>query len=254
MRGRHGWNRRPLHWRGVVVVLALCVSHAAPSVGASEIYRFVDDEGVLHFTNVPTDPRFQRISPRDGRGSRGAPDGSSIRLDHDTLNRLIGSAARRYGVEGELIKAVIKAESAFDPYAISRAGALGLMQLLPTTAQRLNVHDPFDPEDNIHGGVRYLRALLDRFEWNLPLALAAYNAGALRVEAAGGVPRIAETRRYIKKVLTYYHDYRQETDGQRELTIGQRPSRPIYRLTSPTGITILTNNPIRFISPVTDWR
>jgi soluble lytic murein transglycosylase-like protein len=101
------------------------------------------------------------------------------------------------------VKAVIKAESNFDRMAVSRKGALGLMQLMPSTAAEQRVRDAFDPRDNIEGGVSYLRELLERFGHNLPLALAAYNAGPGRVEREGGIPRIAETQQYLAKVLRY---------------------------------------------------
>jgi soluble lytic murein transglycosylase-like protein len=106
-----------------------------------------------------------------------------------------------------LIKAIIKAESGFDRYAVSSRGAQGLMQLMPATAKELKVFDPFNPEQNIDGGVRYLRSLLKMFNGNLVLSLAAYNAGPTLVKKTGGVPRINETRRYIKKVLAYYDQF-----------------------------------------------
>ena len=115
--------------------------------------------------------------------------------------------AKRYDIDPNLIKAIIRAESGFDRYAVSKKGAQGLMQLMPDTAREMRVADPFNPEQNIAGGVRYLRKLLKMFNGNLVLSLAAYNAGPSQVKKAGGVPRFNETRLYIQRVLNYYDRY-----------------------------------------------
>src|SRR5204862_2557010 len=120
---------------------------------------------------------------------------------------LIRDIADRYEVEYALVKAMIKAESYFDRTAVSRKGARGLMQLMPETAAQHQVQDVFLPRDNIEGGCRHLRMLLDRYGGNLPLVVAAYNAGTQRVEDAGGVPPIAETREYLARVLRYRAAY-----------------------------------------------
>jgi len=114
---------------------------------------------------------------------------------------IIKEAADRYGVSEELIAAVIEAESQFNPRAVSRRGAQGLMQLMPKTAATLGVEDPFSPRENIHGGVRHLRSLMDRFDNNVPLALAAYNAGHVAVLHYGGIPPYPQTRAYVKRIL-----------------------------------------------------
>jgi soluble lytic murein transglycosylase-like protein len=132
--------------------------------------------------------------------------------DDGRYDDLIRDAADRHGVEFALVKSVIRAESGFDPFAISRKGAQGLMQLMPGTARMHGVREAFRPHDNIDGGVRHLRMLLDRYGGNLPLTLAAYNAGSGRVEAAGGIPNITETRDYVFKVLRYRKHYL-EVDG-----------------------------------------
>jgi len=113
----------------------------------------------------------------------------------------IGEVAARYSVPKNLVVAIIEAESEFDPLAVSRRGALGLMQLMPATAEILGVSDPFDPRENIEGGVRHLRAMMDRFDNDLPLALAAYNAGERAVIRHGGIPPYRETRQYVSRIL-----------------------------------------------------
>jgi soluble lytic murein transglycosylase-like protein len=126
---------------------------------------------------------------------------------------LIREIAERYDVEYALVKAVIKAESDFNRLAVSPKGALGLMQLMPATAAQHQVRNVFLPRDNIEGGVRHLRLLLDRYGGNVPLAVAAYNAGSTRVEEAGGVPAIPETREYLARVLRYRLAYKREGAG-----------------------------------------
>ncbi len=165
----------------------------------AEIYRRVDRNGVISFTNVPTNDTFIKVDVGTLR--------LRARLPLRDLEGTIAHHSRQQQLDPALISAIIKAESDFDPDAVSRAGAIGLMQLMPQTAVRLEVRDPFNPEENIAGGTRYLRYLLNRFHGNLPLALAAYNAGATRVEQYNTLPPIHETRRYVKKVLRFYRQY-----------------------------------------------
>lgn len=164
-----------------------------------DLYRRVDRNGIVSYTNVPTNDHFTKIDLGTLR--------LRSRLPIKDLEGTIAHHSRQHQLDPALISAIIKAESDFDPDAISRAGAIGLMQLMPATAIRLDVRDPFNPEQNIAGGARYLRYLLDRFHGNLPLALAAYNAGATRVEHYNTLPPIHETRRYVKKVLRFYRQY-----------------------------------------------
>ena len=125
------------------------------------------------------------------------------------LDGIIEEASRSYAVPKELIKAIIKAESNFDPYAISPKNAMGLMQLIPSTAQEMGVQDVFDPYQNIMGGTKYLKSLLDKYNNNLFLALASYNAGPSKVDKSGGIPEIDETKDYVERVIKYYKEYSQ---------------------------------------------
>lgn len=148
-------------------------------------------------------PRSEATLDGDGTAAPGPGDATAAVLRQGTaFDPLIEQAAARYGLHPELVRAVIRAESAFDPAARSPKGAMGLMQLMPATARRYGVHDPLDPRANVDAGVRHLRTLVDRFR-NLPLALAAYNAGEEAVVRAGGIPPWAETRAYIARVLTF---------------------------------------------------
>ncbi|MBN1380816.1 MAG: lytic transglycosylase domain-containing protein [Deltaproteobacteria bacterium] len=168
----------------------------------ADIYKYVDEEGVIHITNVPTEANANYVLILKERRPI-----FNINNDKGQYDHLIAKAAAKYHIDEALIKAVIKAESNFNHKAVSKAGARGLMQLMPATASSMNVHDSFHPENNINGGVKYLRYLLDLFKGNLPLALAAYNAGENAVLRFNSIPPYEETQNYVHKVLQYLNRY-----------------------------------------------
>lgn len=200
----------------------------APPAHASTLYRRVDEEGVTHFTNAPTDPRFRRVGALSGtaQGWFRLPDAVRTRYREE-----IREIAARHGVNADLVEAVIRVESAFNPRAVSNKGAQGLMQLMPRTASALGVRNVFDPYQNIDGGVRHLRYLLDRYPGNVSLALAAYNAGEKAVDHYRGVPPYAETTQYVQKIL-----------GESP-AVGSRPSPAVYRYIERDGTITITNVP-----------
>jgi soluble lytic murein transglycosylase len=186
------------------VIAALFAAQGAAA--SSAVYRFIDDRGVVHFTNVPSDKRYRVVTlrPKATGYSRKSPAGVPINHGYDSL---IASQARAQRLDPALIKAVIAAESNFSPLATSRAGAQGLMQLMPKTAEGLGVENPFHEVENVNGGTRYLRKMLDRYG-DLSRALAAYNAGPKAVDRYQGIPPYPETEAYVKRVLVYYRGYR----------------------------------------------
>ena len=237
---------------GGAVVLGLIAGAAGPA--SAEIFLLRDRKGVLHITNAPVDPavKLDVREPPPARaptvvGNQPAnrnrvllplidpglmpmavlpktlamgprqpsvpPATPSVPTPYDEAIRII---ADNQDVEYALVKAIIKAESGFNHMARSPKGAQGLMQLMPGTAAEVEVQDAFSPQENILGGVRYLRQMLERFAGNIALAVAAYNAGPTRVEQAGGIPDIAETREYVARVLRYRLGYLREGAGVRQ--------------------------------------
>lgn len=175
----------------------------------ADIYKYVDPDGIIHLTNVPsnTNVRYELVL-REKRILLKVRVADITKYDH-----LISSASEKYKVDSALVKAVIKAESNFNHQAVSPKGAKGLMQLMPATASSLQVQDSFHPENNIDGGVRYLRYLLNTFKGNLPLALAAYNAGEGAVTKYHyTIPPYRETQTYVQRVLHYLSQYRNDAN------------------------------------------
>ncbi len=194
---------------------------------AAQADEVVVREGVI--TNVPAHPRLYVPTPEALASSA---------ANEERFSPLIESTAQRYGLETALVRAVVKVESAFYPKAYSKAGAVGLMQLMPATARELGVSDPWDPSANVDGGCRYLRMMLERFGGDLRLALAAYNAGPGAVEHYSGIPPYPETQRYVSLVLEGYRRYGGEAEGTVEFT-DVTPSAPVY--VAPDGT--ITNVP-----------
>lgn len=176
----------------------------------ADIYRYVDEDDIVHFTDAPTDKRFKvflRDLKKDKQLRTKLKYAASV--NPAEFEQLIRTCSDKYGVSSSLIKAVIHAESGYNPNAVSSKGAGGLMQLMPATAKSLKVADRFNPKDNVEGGVKYLRFLLDTFNGDVSLAVAAYNAGLSRVAKYGGIPPYNETRTYVNRVLSYMKSYQE---------------------------------------------
>lgn len=178
---------------------------------AGDFYQYTDQDGVVHFTNRERKGKLYARSSETTAVT--APRGGDPAVNVTRFDEYIRQAAVLYQIPEELVRAVIRVESGFDPRAVSRTNARGLMQLMPETAERMLVSDVFDPRQNIFGGVRYLRVLANLFNGDIELTLAGYNAGENAVISHGGIPPFEETRQYVVKVLQYYRYYRDQSKG-----------------------------------------
>jgi soluble lytic murein transglycosylase-like protein len=222
-------SRRP--FLAAVIVLLL----STPFEAAAQTFRLVAPDGTVHYTNAPRDPAYQRM----GIALPRVPEVARAVAVRDTGGYLhhVRNASVRYGVSEKLVTAVIRAESDFNPRAVSPKGARGLMQLMPQTASLLGVRDSFDPAENIDGGVRHLRRLIDRFSNNVPLAVAAYNAGENAVTHYRGIPPYPETQGYVQKVMLFFN-------GGVGLDSTLAPIvHTTYRYTDGEGTVVYSNQP-----------
>jgi len=197
--GRRAGNLR-VKWIGCVLLMIGVLRASFPPAARGDIYWFQDENGVVHISNVPVDERFRFKEREEQR------EASSILPEKGGggYDALIKKVARAEGLDADLLRAVVEAESNYDAEAISAKGALGLMQLMPETARGMGVTDPFHPVENLEAGARHLRRLIEKYGGQLGLALSAYNAGEKTVDSYKGIPPFSETRDYVEKVLKAY--------------------------------------------------
>ncbi|HYL80092.1 MAG TPA: lytic transglycosylase domain-containing protein [Candidatus Acidoferrum sp.] len=223
---------------GGLLLLPVAVVQAA-------VYVYVDSEGTAHFTDAPTNSEFRPMP------AFGLPPG--VNLARGQYAELINAIASEHSVDPGLVKAIIQAESNFDPQALSRKGAQGLMQLMPGTAGRYAVTNAYSPEENIRAGVRYLRSLHDMFPGRMHLVLAAYNAGENAVMRYDGIPPYPETREYVRRVLRFYGSHEEPAPAPvarptrlkaRNQVTHAVPSTPgVFRRLEPDGTVLYTDVP-----------
>ena len=234
----------------LLMTAALCTAFGAALPARAQLSYYVDEQGNIIYTNdeAPRPPKVpaEKAAGENGSAPTGPNQGSSAlhaassmpaaQPGPDVLHQLVQETAHKHNVDPNLVSAVISTESNWNTSAISRKGAQGLMQLVPETAQHFGVYNPFDPEQNVDAGVRYLSMLLDRYNGDLPKALAAYNAGPSAVDRWGGVPNYRETREYVQKVTSSYFQ-----PGSEHKSTWRAATKPIYRSTTDDGRVLFTN-------------
>ena len=226
-----------------VVFCFLIIIAAGLSAGNSfgeALYSYFDDNGVQVLTNIPPVGHVRNLKVTGSipnASSSSSPSANSTKPKTQAYDPIIEKYATDYQLDPSLIRSIIAAESGFNAKAVSPKGARGLMQLMPATAARLGVKDSFDPEENIRGGMRHFRSLMDSFGNNIALSLAAYNAGENLVQRLGRVPDYKETREYVESITRRY--------GKQEIRVGtQEPNDPsAFRFVDQEGILHLTNIP-----------
>lgn len=211
------------------------------SPASSDVFKYVDENGVICYTDAPFGKKTEKVlseknkvAPADGSKSAKTP------VLNTGFNSYVQKSAQKYDIEPDLIHAVIRTESNGNHRAISKKGAIGLMQLMPSTANDMNVRNPFSPEENIEGGTKYLKYLLEKFNGNLTLALAAYNSGPQTVEKYGNVPPISETRQYVNKVFSLYNGKKHYALSTPSESYQEKPA-PIYKIVLDDGTILFTN-------------
>lgn len=246
--------------------LALVLLMIPLASARAEIVAYTDDQGRIHITNLPDRGRSEVVLPRTRVPSRRSVGPASAQAEDPSVPTAYDSLIKKYAgyfnVPEALIRAVIKTESNFNAYATSPRGAQGLMQLIPSTARLVGTNRSYDPEENIRGGTRYLRWMLNRFNGNPTLAVAAYNAGPEAVSRHGGIPPFSETRNYVPRVMRLFYQYGGRTsqirtspdpmggsstiendNGRTQIAEVIPQARPIREYRGPDGQIYVTNIP-----------
>ena len=232
--------------KNLLMTVALCVAAGCLVPSAhGQLSSYVDERGNVVYTNADSPARRKAAAEKNAAAADArakaeqAPTDPGVlpkSINPDMLHQMVQETAQKHDVDPALVSAVISTESNWNTSALSRKGAQGLMQLVPETAQKLGVFNAWDPQQNIDGGVRYLHMLLDRYNGDLPKALAAYNAGPSAVDRWGGVPNYPETQEYVRKVThTYFRPGSAQQSGSRA------GSKPIYRFATDDGRVVFTN-------------
>jgi len=208
-------TKKALRFLSALTALVVCMTTGRVSAEESKIFVYKEADGSIHFTNKtpPSGVRAEVFTSHSGGYTVVGHSGRTGKFFPDSFNGMIGEAAKAHQVEAGLIKAVIHVESGFNPQAISKRGARGLMQLMPATARELGVRNPFQPSSNILGGTQYLARLIRKYQGNVAYALAAYNAGEDAVHRYKGIPPYSETQAYVKRVLLMKNRYASISNG-----------------------------------------